>query len=593
MNILPVENFLNGMSLVPLKCLTPDRQPYIAMLLQPDGPIEGTASRVGHKNQTRGENLSRVFLSHSIDELAELVVAPEYCVSWSVVTEVGANGKMQPSMGSIWVLGCESISLENLNEICNVLAQNGHHVYHEFLNLQKTQSAYLNPLLYVFWCRKPDHTNVLTFIIQFKTTPCRDKLDIEQRSLQLGTEIYTFNRGINSIGLMSIICSDAFAFNEQLVSEFYRGMMLIHIQLNPKPADTVYSRYRSQLLDIASNSDVELLCLNWAGNIREATSTGKIDEWENNAGSAYYAPPGKFKPQDQIVTDGHMKGFYYSRIGYWHAFYLDQEPHIIKIQKQKIMAHGAPVMLSPTTFATVANRWTWDSAQASQLNATNAVDGFRALVSQYPNVSAQLMALSAQNPLAVERALEMLVGAPKRPSNWFQIESLESMNVTENENLRRVTVHQDYESGSNGTIFRKQRLQAAETAAILPGNNVPWPPPLKDLENGYTYLWSHSDPYTNISSFNGSRAGLVYLGEQAIDDDVLRVYKILSEGIYVDATKKAMERNLDVNDTLTKCRDRFCVVYRRNNKYHVWWGGKELRIDLPPGASAFDITGEQ
>lgn len=595
MDIRSVEDFLGELRLLPLRCLTADRQPYRAMLLQPDGPIVGTTDRVGHQNQARGASLCRLFLRQSVQEHADLVVAPEYCVPWIVANEIAAvDSAMRPPAGAIWVLGFESISLVQLHQTVDGLRKAGHFVQYESIDAADAHlKSYVDPLMYVFWCSRPDKALVLCFVIQFKTTPSRDGLDVEQRSLCLGKLVYTFNRGLNQIGLMSIICSDAFAFTEAQVNDFHSNMLLLHIQLNQKPAHSDYARYRAQLLSVATKKDVELLCLNWAGGIVEWTAGGKGKPWNNNAGSAFYVPPGKFSAQEPIVNEAHRHGLYYSLVGHWHALYLNQQPHVILLQKQKVMMHGAPQALMPTTCASVAKRWIWDAAGAALTISNVAQDGFEVAVARYANLPDQLNALSEQSPIAVERAIEMLMGAPRKSDRWFEIGVLESMRVAEGETLRRITVHQDFDPDSKGVPFRKQRLQRAQDAVTLPGKGVPWPPPLRDLEQGFSYAWTHGEPHQNVrATQTGNGAGLVYLGDQSDDDDVNIVYTILLEGTTMHAVKKATENNSDLMDAVARSRDRLCVVYRRDHKLHVWGVERVSRIDYPPEQSSFDIAGD-
>lgn len=593
MEIEAIEGHLGDLALVPLRCLATDRPPYRVMILQPDGPIEGNEIRVGHQDRTRGTALCRSFLRQSVDEHADLVIAPEYCVPWDVAAEiVAAESSLRPSEGAIWVLGCESISLTALDVVVADARAAGHFVYHESIDPAESHAkTYLDPLLYVFWCSQPDDSRVLCFVVQFKTAPSRDGLDIEERSLCLGRQIYSFNRGINQIGLLSIICSDAFGFNEALVNQFHRNMLLIHIQLNPKPAHSVYARYRTQLLSIASHKDVELLCLNWAGNIVERTADAPDAPWRNNAGSAFYVPPGKFSAQEATVVDAHRQGLYYSLVERWHALYLNQQPHAILLQKQKVMNHD-PEALRPTTCATVVRRWTWNAAGAS-FEIAPAHDGFEAALLPYPELQDQLGQLAQQSPIAVERALEMLAGAPKKPERWFEIGTLESMRVAEGETLRRITVDQDFEVESQGVVFRKQRLQRAHDAVTLPGKGVPWPPPLSDLEHGFSYAWSSNDPHHNVrSTQTGTGAGLVYLGDQSDDAEIRKVYGVLLEGTSQHACRRAIRNHARPEDAVVRSRDRLCVVYRRNHQLHVWGVDRVSRIDSSPDQSVFDITGE-
>ncbi len=585
MEIRRVEDFLGDLFLVPLHCLVADRQPYSLLMLQPGGPISGTEERVGHSDMARGIDLCRAFLQQSLDEQAELVIAPEYCVPWALFDEIGSeHGRMHPPEGAIWVLGCETIPPYELEKVVERLRENGQFVYHEpILDPNAKAKRYLNPLTYIFWSSKPDGSKVLSFVIQFKTTPSRDNLDVEQRSMIIGTQVYTFNRAQDQIGLMSIICSDAFAYTDALVDQSHTNMLLIHIQLNAKPAHRDFSRYRGRLQSIASHKDVELICLNWAGEIVQKTEDGAEKAWKNNAGSGFYIPPRKYRPSQNLIDDAHRKGIYYSLVDHWHALYLNQEPHAILFQKQKVMMHAEPAATEPVTCVSPMKRWTWCQGQIEFEESQFPNDGFDRCLEPFSHISDQLETLRGKSPLAVERSLELLVGAPKKPEHWFEVNELSCMRVGEGETIRRVTVNQDNDPDSAGVSFRKSRLQRAEAAATLPGNGVLWPQPLKQLENGFEYTWSAGSPHTNVRACaDGSEATLIFLGDEADDDNLRRVYAAMS---------RALQRNaIDKNTELAKACDRLCLVYRKANKLKVWGVEQVSRIDRPPESSSVDIA---
>lgn len=457
-------------------------------------------------------------------------------------------------------------------------------MHHEsILDPSAKVKSYLNPLTYVFWCSKSDGSKVLSFVIQFKTTPSRDRLDIEQRSMIVGTQVYTFNRAQDQIGLMSIICSDAFAYSEELVNESHTNMLLIHIQLNPKPAHQDFSSYRRRLQSIASNREVELICLNWAGAIIEKKTDGGELPWHNNAGSAFYFPPRKYKENESLIEAAHRFGIYYSIVDRWHALYLHQEPHAILFQKQKVMVHAEPAAIEPSTCIVARKRWTWSEGDIDFRESEHPSDGFDQALIHYKKVAPQLQELIQESPIAVERALELLVGDLRKPQEWFQIKELSCMKVGEGEAIRRVTVNQDNNPHSSGVSFRKNRLQRAEDAVTLPGNGVPWPAPLKDLEKGFAYSWKSVSPHTNISAeADGRRATLIFLGDEADTNVVEGVFKAMSQALKMNA----IERDADIE----RACDHLCVVYRKENKLQAHGIEKISRIDRPPESSAVDIA---
>jgi len=584
------------LTLISLEALKPSREPYRAILLQPTGMVEANDVRVGHADPALGHALCSGFLSSAVKSHSDLAVAPEYCVPWSVVQEIVA-GKYRPPHGAIWVLGCESISPSEFQELANNYNSSGDCVFHhEPLDArQAAQRRYVDTLLYVFWAKSQEGNPVLFLLAQLKTVACRDYRDVEQTSLCLGKTVYAFNRGINAMSLVSIICSDAFNFSEH-IDAIHTNCLLIHIQLNPKPAHTDYSTYRTRLCSVGSNSHVELLCLNWAKNIQEAKGAGKYSEWNNVAGSAWYAPPGNFSADDGLIDSLHRGGIYYSLLAQrWHSFFLNYEGQIIQIQKQKVLFQGEQA-LAPKNFIAVEERWSWNSASKSWDSGAVANDGFAEVLMPYHAISEHLHLASRTSPLAVERAIEILMGPRGNPDSWYKVKELDAIHLDKDEeSIRRVTVHQDPDLTRPGSVYRLHRLQRAHDAIGLAQNEVPWPPPVRDLANGFKLSWKRSSPHHNVEPNAGGRgpASLVYLADQATDSIVDSAHKKLSKAIITHALNEACEAGKsgeELSDAVVRAQDRLCVVFRRDNRFGTRGPEGMNLIDTPASASPVDFS---
>lgn len=463
-----------SLTVVGLHALDPVREPYRTLLLQPQGVVEANHERVGHADRDHGHRLCAGFLATAAITKADLAIAPEYCVPWDVVEEI-ILGKFRPEPGCIWALGCESIrpaDLEALGQRCNGDAGLMFHC-EQLAPRQVAQKQYVDPLVYVFWAINTQDVAVLCFVVQFKTVACQSFGDVEETSLCLGERVYAFNKDLGKIGLLSIICSDAFDFTP-FIDNVHLNCLLIHIQLNQKPAHADYAAYRMRLCSVGSNSHVELICLNWAQNVRELQASGKYVSWNNVAGSAWYVPPAKFSGDGAIVDELHRHGLYYSLLDRrWHAFFLSYEEQILLLQKQKLLFLGAQALV-PKTCVAVVDRWHWNSETTAWDGGCVATDGFAVALQPYAAISGPLEQASLQSVLAVERALEVLVGPKGNPTTWFAVHELDAMHLDlDQESMRRVTVHQETEPSRPGVIFRKQRLQRAQDAVSLPGNMVP------------------------------------------------------------------------------------------------------------------------
>ncbi|WP_447989485.1 hypothetical protein [Achromobacter spanius] len=599
-NIVDVEEVLRRQShrltLVSLEALNPAREPYRAILLQPTGMVEANDVRVGHADAAQGHALCSGFLLSAAQSHSDLAVAPEYCVPWSVVQEIVA-GHYRPPQGAIWVLGCESISPTDFQQLAKQYNAAGECVFHyEPINpRQAVQRRYVDPLLYVFWTRNQQGQPVLFLLAQLKTVACRDYRDVEQTSLCLGETVYAFNRGINSLSLVSIICSDAFDFVEH-IDAVHTNCLLIHIQLNPKPAHTDYAAYRTRLCSVGTNSHVELLCLNWAKSVQEVKGAGKYADWNNVAGSAWYAPPAKFSADDGLIDSLHRDGLYYCLLAQrWHSFFLNYEGQIIQLQKQKLYFPGEQA-LAPKNFVAVEDRWSWNPGSKSWDPGAIANDGFAEALAGYQAIAEHLHSASQTSPLAVERAIEILMGPRGNPASWYTVKELDAVHLDKDEeSIRRVTVHQDPDLTRPGSSYRLQRLQRAHDAIGLAQNDVPWPPPVQDLAKGFTLSWKRVSPHHNVEPTTGGRgpAALVYLSDQANNSAVESTHQKLRQAIISHAANEACEAGKngeELSDAIVRAQDRLCVVFRRDNRFGARGPEGTNLIDTPASASPVDFS---
>lgn len=599
-NIVNVEDVLRQrpqpLTLCGLHALNLAREPYRAILLQPAGVIEANDRRVGHANPALGYALCGAFTSLAAQCHADLAVAPEYCVPWTVIDEI-VSGQIRPPIGALWAFGCESISPADIQAFAARCNSGDECIfYHEEIDpRQIAQKRYVDPLLYIFWVENANGQPLLFLLAQFKTVACRDYRDIEQTSLCVGTSIYAFNRGVGKIGLMSIICSDAFDFSDH-IDAVHQNCLLLHIQLNPKPAHADYAAYRARLCTVGTNSHVELLCLNWAENIMEAKGGGKFSEWKNVAGSAWYAPPAKFGTDDGLIDELHRRGLYYNVLAQrWHAFFLNYEGQILQLQKQKLYFLGEQALV-PKNFVAVEERWTWIVERNVWEPGAIAQDGFAKALLSYQAIAEPLQHSAQASPLAVERAVEILVGPRGKPTTWYGVNELDSFQLDrDEESIRRVTVHQELDPARPGVAYRRKRLQRAHDAIGLTQSDVPWPASVRDLANGFRFAWRRGSPHHNVEPTAGTRgsAALVYLADQADDIEIDSVHRKLEQAIIEHALGVAVQDGKsgeEIQDAIVRAQDRLCVVFRRDNNYGARGPHGTNLIDIPAGVSPVDFA---
>jgi hypothetical protein len=597
MKIDPIETHLSGMTVVPVNALIPNREPYLALLLQPNGEIEGTSRRIGHVDREDAFAQCKAFLSMAVEKAADLVVTPEYCLPWANVRQiVEGNGNSRPRLGAVWVLGCESTSLAELKEFADQANAAGHYCTYETIDPGKAaKSSYVDPLVYVFWCEDSQDADrhVLTFVVQFKTEPCRDKLEVELRNLYCGSIVYEFNAKSNDIRMMTLICSDAFKFTQELVQEHHRDHLLIHIQLNASPDNPTYARYRDHLYDFGFATNAELLCLNWAAEVKEHEDNGEEKPWKNNSNSIWYAPKPGFNAEESHIEQQHRAGLYYSRVAeFWHGFFLHPEPHAILLKKQKAAIFGQPAILAPKACVEVNGRWGWNTATGTFAIA-EANDGFLASLENFDRLS-QLAELSKASRLAVERAIELLMKPSGPPETWYKVEHIGALTVTPNDSMTRVTVNIHRDPESPGIPIRKARLQRAQDALTIPERQlIEWPFPLKCLENGFRLSWHADAPHCNVvSDSTQAEATVIFLADESDLNSVKTTYLFGRAALESGWWKRRQAGNATI-DELTAASDRLAVLYRKDHVLRLYVSEDNQSITRTPDITASSIVGEE
>lgn len=578
------------LQLRPLAALEPRREPYFALLCQPDGTIHASDARIGNSDPVAAAPMYAAFLTRAVSSQAQLVVTPEYSTPWSLIDEI-ARGTMRPPDGAVWVLGCESITPDELEtRAAQINGNPGTRLLHEpFEAIQRAQRTFVDPVVFVFWAVDQSGSNVLSFLVQFKSVVSRDPDHVELRHLYLGKDVYKFTPQVGDISLITLICSDAFEFSNELVDLHYRNLLLLHIQLNQRPGHVDYAGYRLRLFAVASNSAVEVVCLDWSTAVAVEGGNGR---WKSIAGSAWYVSPTCLTVADAEVNQLHKDGVYYSIVGdRWHVFYLNYSPHALLLRKVRVFSTG-PQALAARLAPEVVERTVWNREQGAWLPGT-ADDGFTTFMEAYAPLRPALPELCGQDPLAVERALELLEGPDGNVAAWYALKELGSIRVGDEESIRRVTVIQETTAQRHGVIYRKKRARLAQTAVSVPGEPVDWPASLADLAAGFRFRWSAESPHDNVQAFAGGRpAAFVYLGENPETDTLSNAYAKLSKARKIHSYSQAVGTGNDPIDAATQAEDRLCVAYRTGQALAFYRPTGYASITDSAGAELDDITGE-
>lgn len=577
MQIKPVAEVLGraGFDAPALKALIPDVNNYSVLLLQPSGDIEATADGVHNHDQPLATKQFSRFIKDAVNTHADLALTPEYSMPWSVLTDSIKNGA-HPEPGKLWVFGCESIDYNLLPVLREELAQ-----YATLLceTIETGPKHFTDPLAYVFQAPVQGSSELaLVVLVQFKMHPMGDDDHFEISALQRGSCVYQFGGG-NQIRLISILCSDSFAFFDKEAKEVYDRTLILHLQLNPKPRQTQYRGYREKLFTFAGDA-TEIICLNWAQNVHERSEKGHKD-WKNISASAWYLRPDKFDTKDLTLGQNHRKGLYYT----WcqsmrtHSLFFNFAPATFLIEATKVYHANVPASVSRRRGPQLITRSVWDTGHESWAEETPAQDGLAAIVDQAGKASANVNDLAQANPFGAERALALCAGRIEPGTEWYRVDRLDSCVIDTTEVICRMTFCQD--TDKKASDFRIARLKRCANLWTILTNDEYLPPALSDMKGGTFRLdWSDNAPHQNVISDKGRRATTVYMGEECTEEQVEATARRIAD---------CLNTSGNTPDESLAAKQRLAVWYRIDGVVKLFEQHRYVKIDQIANASDFDF----
>ncbi|WP_372168197.1 hypothetical protein [Xanthomonas axonopodis] len=516
---------LLGLEMPDLALLQATHQSYRALLLQPSGPIYADTQRIGHLDIAAAAVRADSFLALAAQRGDQLVVTPEYFLPVSSL-EKAARGGPFPDEGALWVLGCESMTPARLASFKADCAGNCDVIYEED-PFPAVQGNYFDPVAYCFLTRGSENTLKRVVLFQFKTAPSRDDHGFENKQLRCGRAIYRFKGKDGNIKLSTIICSDALDLGEDADAnkKLSDRTILIHIQLNPKPKQTDYRRYRNEVFRRSeATTDCDIICLNWAHNVVQYDSSDHApDAWNNESGSAWYVPRRRCSVKDEEVANNEAKGLYYT----WHekkrhVLHFHYDEAVFALTVPKVLQDGPAVhdvLIGPQ----LDSRFSWDINAGTWLESTSCPEtGWNEVINANPAITTAFQSLQdINNRLHIERAISLSCGPHSMKEQWYRVDNLDVCRIPESEVTARATLQLDRDVTASQN--RQQRIsRVAVLSHIL--QTGPLPAQIKDLGGGGASIaWSPNSPNTNVIK-PGLRPALVaYLGENPPMEVVKRV----------------------------------------------------------------------
>jgi len=518
--IVDVGQFLesHGLSNPALEVLEANEKNYRALLFQPSGPFIGNTTRIGPADLEFADRQASALLEMATKQGHHLVVTPEYYLPIKTLLEC-VRGDKFPAADAIWVLGCESMTPAHLAEFkANAESTGKCRVFYESDEAAPVQGNYFDPVVYCFLSKdKATGAEQRVILIQFKTISSKDPGYFENAVLRTGKRIYQFRGPNNRLALASIICSDAFNItgNSDVLLQLTEDATLLHIQLNQKPRNTDYLKYRVDTFrrhERTSNCDI--VCLNWAENIIFLEQEGgKEHKWENEAGSAWYLPHDRASSDDALVEQNERNGLYYS----WHrrkrhVLHFHNAPAVFEFSVPKVV-HTGLQLHAVSTGPKLEGRYVWDDAGCWVAPAACADAGLAQLFACDAKVTTAFTTLSKDDSrLRIERAVAISCGLTSGSDNWHAADTLKSLSMSDDEVTKRLTVRLERNEDSD-TARHDQMQNVAVLHEILATEQLPIQ--IRDLSGGgASVYWTKKSPHTNVIKAGVEPAHVAFLGFQ-------------------------------------------------------------------------------
>lgn len=586
-----------------LNALRADDSLYTVLAHQPPGQIRVTAGGIGHASSDEAKQRADALLTLASASGAQpdLLVSPEYSIPWESVLQAVENRKL-PEAGKLWVLGCESLPIGHLDVIRQRLGELAVVIDDDVAPAPRTTQRYRNPLVYIFRTRSSaSQGQKVVLLVQYKTEVSGDPDNTEATGMLRGRYVYAFGGSPGEVRLITLVCSDVFGFEKALIDKYYQGLLLLHVQLNNSPRHTLYKKYRQELFQAAG--DTELLCLNWAANVVSFDGDGATEHpWNNICGSAWYSRSPELAISDDAIRENHKNGVYYTRHEpiRVHALQFDYQPRVFLLEATKVFHHAIPKPRSVRTGPRAIKTYVWAPALKSwvepQTPDEQPDDGF---CRQLERSSAEGDPLNdvrdvyRSGPVAVERIMAITAGRFGPKPDWHSPGRIDSMQLCEQEFVRRVTVTQD--PAPEARDFRLSRFAAMRALAELRVNKYEWPAPVEALRGGFKFAWRLEYPGRNVVAKDGTLATLVHAGMVAeleeLDRLDQRVRKTLAgpprepERLLSEA-----QREVHANHHYAVNAERFCILYASADGTKHYLSPRALSFTRPAGQPDVDFA---
>ena len=525
MDFVFISDVLNNYN-IDLEVLRPNSNLYNISLLQHIGTFHVEEDRFGNQNDE--EVKFNNFLQTSFDNNSALIVTPEYSCPWNSVRNLLRNTDDIPNIGNLIVLGCESITPELIFEFKDEFnEQNNIEVHFEENIFENAGGVLLDPCCYIFKALNENGEEKIIVLIQFKTQHMGVwESALEQEKYIPGNNTYILKNTVNSINLVTVICSDALVFNNEINANFrehweLHPFLVLSIQMNPKPCDANFRTFRSEIL---SNQNKDIITLNW--------SSESIASFDNNFFSRYSKSNIHIKTEhiknraleeQNLIKSNHNLGLYYTFLKPdKHFFYINPKVEIALLRLRKPYQGNVPGAVVRRRGPIIVGIYEWNSQARTFNPLPEIVDEFVNLLNSLGITSKSLHDVNF-SILDKERLLSISLGeidVREGGDSWHIINKLESFQLDELETIKRFTIIFD----EGGYEFRKTRLEKLEELnLIILTDPIKFPPILSSFKGNCSEVMFYKDGHFNykynlVKNGGDEYATVSYLGLGSKED---------------------------------------------------------------------------
>lgn len=313
---------------------------HSVLMYQHTGSLRATAASIGNlPGFNNAESTVNSFFRLAKEGNQDLVLTPEYCCPWQCVSTIIENEQNWPSARKLWVIGCESITKDELTAFDNqyqndIIIHYDHQVFEDI-------RTFFDPVLYIFLANV-DQIPRLHVVVQFKTFHMSvwSGGEVERDNMIEGKTVYLLRNNTESINFITLICSEAMNFASQLIGDvpavigwLDRPFLIFNPQLNGQP---IHENFRAFRRFVMGRPKREIISLNWSMNSKIGHDNF-IQIGTSRSGFIVQSNEVELKSSTRLRKN-HADGMYYFNFGIKdrHAFILNSFVEAFHIENTSI-----------------------------------------------------------------------------------------------------------------------------------------------------------------------------------------------------------------------------------------------------------------